>query len=67
MKYAPEAIYTAGSLLACIILILAITYNCQKNNERYHQSMESCIAHGGSWVPTSKQNDAACIAGRPAP
>lgn len=63
MKYKWEAVIASlGTSLVAIAIVAAITYGCTRSNERYYATMNSCIDHGGSWVPTGDHG--ACISPR---
>jgi hypothetical protein len=39
-----------GSLLVLTILIAAILFGCDRSNDRQHDTIQACVAAGGTWI-----------------
>lgn len=57
------SVVTGGCIAAIVIIAIvgAMTYGCQRANERYYQAQHDCVASGGTFIPTPGDNNAACI------
>jgi hypothetical protein len=51
-----------GTVTIAVGILLTINYVASDNNNRYYESMNKCIASGGSFIPTFNSN-AICLMG----
>jgi hypothetical protein len=47
--------------LAIVLGIGMIIYGCQISNQQYYDMAHSCIAAGGSFIPTGNNGSAVCV------